>query len=47
MIVMAAGAFDDSSWFDPQVVLFTKSRPAWDITTNDVPSFEAMPPAKK
>jgi hypothetical protein len=47
MIVMAAGAFDDSGWFDPQVVLFTKSRPTWDITTNDVPSFEAMPPAKK
>jgi hypothetical protein len=47
MIVMAAGAFDDCGWFDPQVVLFTRSRPTWDITTNDVPSFEAMPPVKK
>lgn len=46
MIVMAAGAFDDSSWFEPQVVLYTKRRPTWDITTEAVPSFEGMPPSK-
>lgn len=46
MIVMAAGAFDDSSWFEPQVVLFTKRRPKWDITTDAVPGFEGMPPAR-
>lgn len=45
-IVMAAGAFDDSSWFKPDVVLYTRSRPAWDLTAEDVPSFPAMPPAK-
>lgn len=44
-IVMAAGAFDDSSWFNAQVVLFTKSRPRWDMTTESVPNFEAMPPS--
>jgi hypothetical protein len=46
MIVMAAGAFDDASWFKPEVVLFTKRRPAWDLTTDRVPNFEAMPPMK-
>jgi hypothetical protein len=44
MLVMAAGAFDDTSWFEPEVVLFTRSRPHWDITTDAVPNFEAMPP---
>jgi hypothetical protein len=48
-IVMAVGAFDDSSWFAPEVVLFTKRRPSWDLTTDGVPNFEAgpsMPPSK-
>ena len=45
-IVMAAGVFDDSSWFEPQAVLYTKRRPTWDITTDTVPNFEAMPPPK-
>lgn len=47
MLVMAVGAFDDMSWFEPQVVLFTKNRPHWDITTEAVPNFEGMPPPKK
>jgi hypothetical protein len=47
MIVMAAGAFDDSSWFEPEIVLFTKRRPHWDITTDSVPNFEAGPPPSK
>ncbi len=46
LIVMAAGAFDDSSWFKPEVVLFTKRRPHWDITTGDVPNFESGPAPK-
>lgn len=46
MIVMAAGAFDDLSWFEPEVVLYTKHRPHWDLTTDSVPNFEAMPPPK-
>ena len=33
-----------SSWFNPQAVLYTRSRPVWDITTDGVPNFEAMPP---
>ncbi len=45
-ITFAAGVFDDLSWFKPQVVLYTKSRPAWDNTSGDIPNFEAMPPPK-
>lgn len=47
MIVMAAGAFDDSSWFEPEIVLYTKRRPHWDLTTDKVPNFEAAPPPRK
>nr|WP_291174170.1 GFA family protein [Hyphomicrobium sp.] len=43
LITMAAGAFDDSNWFEPELVLFTKRRPPWDITTDKVPNFEAGP----
>jgi hypothetical protein len=45
-IVVAAGAFDDSSWFEPEIVLFTRSRPAWDTTTDRVPNHEAAPPRR-
>ena len=44
-VVVPVGIFDDMSWFAPQAVIYTKSRPAWDITTDAVPSFEAMPVA--
>lgn len=47
MVVMAAGAFDDMSWFEPEIVLFTKRRPDWDMTTDKVPNFEAGPPPPK
>jgi hypothetical protein len=45
-VTLAAGAFDDSSWFAPQLVLYTKRRPPWDITTESVPNYEAGPPRK-
>ena len=45
-IVLAAGAFDDSSWFSPQAVLYTRSRHAWDTAGDGVPAFEAMPPVR-
>ncbi len=44
LIIMAVGAFDDTRWFKPQIVLYTKSREAWDHTTDQVPNFEGMPP---
>jgi hypothetical protein len=39
-----AGAFADNRWFDPQFVLFKKDQPVWDITTEDVPYYDGMPP---
>ncbi len=45
MINVTAGSVDDNSWFAPQRVLFTKERPAWDITTDEVPNYTEMPPA--
>jgi len=47
MVIVPVGMLDDSSWFAPQVVLYTRSRPVWDITTDGVPNYEtaAPPPA--
>ena len=44
MVIVPVGMLDDTSWFNPQAVLYTRSRPAWDMTTDTVPNFEAMPP---
>jgi len=41
---IAVGTFDDHTWFGPQWVFYKKSQPVWDITTEDVPCYEAMPP---
>ncbi len=45
-ITLAVGAFDDSTWFEPQLVLYTKRRAPWDLTTDSVPNYEAGPPRK-
>jgi hypothetical protein len=44
MIIVRVGMLDDSSWFSPQVVLYTRSRPPWDMTTEAVPNYETGPP---
>jgi hypothetical protein len=44
MVIVPVGILEDSSWFTPEVVLYVRGRPAWDITTQEVPNFEAMPP---
>ncbi len=44
MINVTAGSVDDNSWFSPQRVLYKKAQPAWDITTEDVPCYDGMPP---
>jgi hypothetical protein len=44
MVVIPVGALDDTSWFAPQAVLYTRARPAWDMTTESAPHFEAMSP---
>ncbi len=47
MISVAVGTANDHAWFEPDAVVYTAQRPDWDITSTDVPNFEAMPPAPK
>lgn len=44
LLGVMAGVFDDHRWFDPQMVIFKRSQPLWDITTEDVPHFDTLPP---
>ncbi len=39
-----AGTLDDTTLFVPQMVVYTKSRPAWDKIDSGLPEFETMPP---
>lgn len=45
LLIMAAGAFDDSGWYTPELAIFTASARPWDPPPPDVPHHEAMPPA--
>jgi hypothetical protein len=38
-----AGSLDDTSQFKPQVAIFTRSRPAWDTSSQQLKCFEAVP----
>ena len=44
VIGIAVGCLDDNDWFAAQAVVYTRNRPAWDETPEDVPNFERMPP---
>jgi len=44
LITIAVGSVDDHSWFSSKAVVYSKHRPDWDITSTDIPNFEAMPP---
>ncbi len=43
MVGITAGSVDNSDWFKPQAVVYTKDMPCWDESAQDVPRFEAMP----
>ncbi len=43
IIGVAAGSFDESNWFKPQVVLYTDYKKTWDLTSEEVPNFPRMP----
>lgn len=45
-ISIMVGTADDHSWFEPQAIVYAKRRPAWDLTRQDIPNFDEMPPAK-
>ena len=47
MVGISVGAVDDNAWFSPQRVVYVKDKPAWDMTTTDVPNFPMMPPPPK
>jgi hypothetical protein len=44
VIGITAGCVDDNSWFETQAVVYAAQRPSWDVTSEDVPNFDAMPP---
>jgi hypothetical protein len=46
-VILPAGIFDESDWFQPQSVLYAERRPAWDPARTDIPNFDAMPPQPK
>lgn len=46
MIGVTAGTLDDSSWFKPDFIVYSKSKPDWDFMDDSVLTFEEMPPAK-
>ena len=47
VIAVTAGVVDDSSWFSPHAIVYNKDKPIWDKMADDVPKFDAMPPAPK
>ena len=46
VVGISVGCLDDTGWFEPQAIVYSKDRPAWDKTSTDIPNFEGMPPAK-
>lgn len=36
LIGIAAGSFDDSSWFRPQLIVYSAERPVWDVIDPDI-----------
>ncbi len=47
VIAIAVGCVEDKEWFKPEAVVYTRNRPSWDQTSQDIMNFEAMPPLPK
>ncbi len=43
LIFLRASSLDDPDIFKPQMVVYTRSGPAWDHMAPDLPSFETYP----
>ncbi len=43
VMTVTAGTLDDTSLYQPQTVIYTRSRPAWDVIDSGLPEFEGMP----
>lgn len=39
---IAIGAFDDTSWFQPTMIVYHSERPAWDFVDPSLPTKERM-----
>lgn len=44
LISIQVGCLADHSWFKPQAVIYTSRRHDWDITSDEIPNHENMPP---
>ena len=44
IVGISVGCTDDNEWFAPQAVVYASCRPGWDVTSEDIPNFETMPP---
>lgn len=42
IIGITAGAFDNSDWFKPEVILYNNERPLWDTIDTQIPIHEKM-----
>ena len=47
VVGIAVGCIDSHDWFEPQAVVYAGSRPDWDMTSEEVPNFDTMPPPPK
>ena len=43
IIGVAVGAVKDSSWFEPEFIVYNKRKPSWDFMDESVPTFDEMP----
>lgn len=44
MITLPVGVFEDTSWYEPRMVLYQGRRRAWDPELPGVPAYDAMAP---
>lgn len=40
---IAAGVFDNSDWFKPNMIVYHAERPVWDVVDPEIATHEAMP----
>ena len=45
MVNISVGCVNDNNWYSPQMVVYAKDRPIWDVTSKEIPNFERMPTA--
>jgi hypothetical protein len=47
IMAVTVGCMDSCDWYTPEAVVYTRSRAGWDVTSVDIPNFEAMQPIPK